>query len=580
MTGQLRILYLFISLFLATDSLFSQTTTFTATVDATEVTLQDYFTITFKVENGDGLEFKPPSFTGFNILGGPNRSMSTTIINGSFSKSSAYSYTLEPTTRGTFTIGPASVRVEGRTYTSNPVTIKVTDAPKSSGNIDASQKVFVRLETSVKTAYPGQQIALDYRLYRRTDITSTVINKEPVIDGAYVKESKNFNAGDKRIQAGGQAYLARSLRRQILYPNQTSNVTISPAVFTLGIPDDNDDPFSTLFGASRPLQVKTNSLEIEVKPLPAPIPAAFSGAVGRFEYSCTPDKTQLTTDDAVTLTFTISGDGDLKPIKIPSFPLDSSYEAYDPQLQDEQEADVSGTFKNIKKYTIALLPRHTGELVITLPEFVYFDPSGKTYKTIRPEPIKLIVSKGNKPPTAESPPPTPADTQIPSFFEKNKWLILSGGMMCILVIGWLIARGKKKTPVAEEKSIDIQIDRVEPISTTTAAVAPFMPAGKDIHFRLTTTEAKLRAGDMKGFYADLNSLFGQYISEKLEIPFSEFSRQRVQIAMSVKDTQPLIAREIDQVLARLEFANYAPQHESEAAEQLLEKVKSLIGQLG
>lgn len=46
--------------------------------------------------NKDGDNFKPPSFNGFNVVGGPNQSVSNSWINGKRSFSKTYSYYLSP----------------------------------------------------------------------------------------------------------------------------------------------------------------------------------------------------------------------------------------------------------------------------------------------------------------------------------------------------------------------------------------------------------------------------------------------------------------------------------------------------
>ena len=61
--------------------------------------------------NQDGDNFRPPSFNGFTVVGGPNQSISNSWINGKRSYSKSFSYFLEPRSRGKFTIGQATIEV-------------------------------------------------------------------------------------------------------------------------------------------------------------------------------------------------------------------------------------------------------------------------------------------------------------------------------------------------------------------------------------------------------------------------------------------------------------------------------------
>ena len=92
---------------------------FTATVDKTTVSQFERFQVYFTFNGGDvnGVQnFQPPSFQGFKVLSGPNQSTSMQIINGKVSGSLSFTYLLQPTAIGEYTIGSASVDHNGKTY--------------------------------------------------------------------------------------------------------------------------------------------------------------------------------------------------------------------------------------------------------------------------------------------------------------------------------------------------------------------------------------------------------------------------------------------------------------------------------
>ena len=65
--------------------------------------------------NKDGDNFTPPNFSGFEVVGGPNQSVSNSWINGvrRFLKTILFPYSNK---KGRFTIGQASIEIEGDIY--------------------------------------------------------------------------------------------------------------------------------------------------------------------------------------------------------------------------------------------------------------------------------------------------------------------------------------------------------------------------------------------------------------------------------------------------------------------------------
>ncbi|HMG07210.1 MAG TPA: BatD family protein, partial [Mucilaginibacter sp.] len=110
-------------LLLQVSLLFAADIKFTASVSKTEVGTTEQFEITFTV-NANGDRFTPPSFNGFLIVSGPNVSTSMSVINGNASSSMAYSYDLIAVKEGTYTIGPATIVVNGKKLSTNPIKIK------------------------------------------------------------------------------------------------------------------------------------------------------------------------------------------------------------------------------------------------------------------------------------------------------------------------------------------------------------------------------------------------------------------------------------------------------------------------
>ena len=86
------------------------------------------FQLTFSV-NHSARDLRAPQFTDFDVLSGPytSTSSSTSFVNGHRTSTfeQTYTYTLMAQRAGTFTIGPATIRVDGSDIQSNGVRIQV-----------------------------------------------------------------------------------------------------------------------------------------------------------------------------------------------------------------------------------------------------------------------------------------------------------------------------------------------------------------------------------------------------------------------------------------------------------------------
>ncbi|MBL0119889.1 MAG: BatD family protein [Saprospiraceae bacterium] len=581
MSGIKRFIFFSFFLFSITNFLKAQEVRFYAEAETNEVPLDGYFEVYFKIENGNGVDLSPPTFSDFKVLGPPTFSSQTSIINGEASRSSSYTFALEPTRKGRFTIGPATVKVNGKIFTSKPITLEVLDGKSDAKLTDEIQNggdVFARMEISSEVAYPGQQITLEYKIYSRLDVSSFNFNSESKYTGIYVKPFKNFDGGVKVKSFGGQRYMVRTLRKLALFPQQSGKMVIDPAILTVGIPMDNDDPFGSLFSSSKPKQLRTNSLQFEVRPLPTPIPDGFLGAVGNFEYSVSSDKVELTTDDAAMLNFKISGNGDMKKIQTPSLSTDSIFDYYPAEVLEDTEQESSGQWTGIKSYVIDLTPKKPGKYNIDIPPFVYFDPKTKEYKTIAPEPLPLVVSQGlNK---ADSQSDEAELVKEVSYFQKNRNIILvtAGSLALLAFIAFLFRPSTKKEhnnlTGTEPKGAEAKIDILE---SDQALKIP--PKETNVNELLREAENLKINENWKEFFKSLNETLGSFLSEKLEIPFSKFSINSVIDKLKELELSNEFIEETRQIMQKLEGAVYARFIDQNTANEMLESVRNVMHKL-
>ena len=156
---------------------------FSAQANAKKVVKGGTLEITFTLKNGDGKDFRPPSFKGFQIISGPSTMVNKTFINGRLSQSFTYGYRIKATKTGDLTIGKASIQVGNKIYKTTPVKIKVVqESPKSA---DGQQPLFIKPVFDIDTAYVGQQVTVTFNLYSNKQLLAADVLSIPKFSGTY-----------------------------------------------------------------------------------------------------------------------------------------------------------------------------------------------------------------------------------------------------------------------------------------------------------------------------------------------------------------------------------------------------------
>ena len=113
-------------MFLHTPCLASGDVSVTLKLDRPEATLLDSITMVVSV-SGTRKSDTQPTLKGledFNVRTGGTSSR-IEIINGKVNAGIDYTYALQPKKNGTFTIGPAEVKIKGKTIKSNTETLTI-----------------------------------------------------------------------------------------------------------------------------------------------------------------------------------------------------------------------------------------------------------------------------------------------------------------------------------------------------------------------------------------------------------------------------------------------------------------------
>jgi len=520
--------------------------------------------------NEDGDNFVPPSFKGFNVVGGPNQSISNSWINGKRSYSKTYSYFLAPKSQGTFSINQATIEIDDQIYKTTPLKIIITEAvskPKDGNSADyvASENVHLIAEVSKSNPFLNEAITIVYKLYVSNDVSITRSWQEldtPKFQdfwSQYIEEKREQQIYETTYQ--GKPYRYVILKKAVLYPQKTGELTIEP--LTLDVPIDVQGNTRDIFGRRRMTRVNrtisAGKRIINVKPLPTEgRPNDFSGAVGNFNFSVSVNKTMLDANEALELKIRTKGIGNLKLFNLPSLTLPSSLEVYEPVRDNKVAINIKGMNGFISD-TYTIIPQYKGSYPIRPISFSYFDVTSSKYKTIISDEIVVKVQNGpvpnqltevNKSLSTENDLPLTnnqfkyikTSTKFISmndlvFFKTFKfWCLLSIPFVFIPII-ILIGNTRRK------RLNDIEGRRYR-IATRLA--------------KKYLSEAKNNIGKQELFYDSLERALHNYLKAKLAIVTSEFSKEKIIELLTDRKVEKNVVSDFEGLLKSCEFARYTP----------------------
>lgn len=534
---------------------------FEAYTDARQVVMNSYFDVTFTLRNADGDNFTPPSFDNFTVLAGPSRALSTTIVNGAVSKELSFSYTLRPRSKGKFTIGSASMTVNGKTMRTKALTVEVVES-KNLGKNNPANRVFLRAELSTKDAILGQQITLDYKLYTAVDIDSYSILEEGEYQGFYAEDLRRFDTPPVREVIKGVQYITKILKRVALFPQQAGTLTIEPLQLELALL--TDDPKGEGFFFNRQVQrliVQTEPTKVNVRALPTSTPASFSGAVGTYSAGFTLSRTDVSTDDVFSLRLSISGNGDIKRVQPPVLNLPDSFEVYDPKVLEEVTLEnLNGELVGKKEIEYLIQPKSPGTYRLQ-PAFTYYNPEKKQFVTLDENVFDLTVQPGTQRPgmAKATEPPAPIEEDI-RYIKTNVKLYKAEDYFFNTPVFWTLTTLPFLffTGIVFIKRKQIRLGQIDETQVK------MKRARQEALVRLKNAEQYLKASQSRAFYDEISKALLGYVCDKLQIPGSALTKDNVREKLHSLKVDPALVTDFMEVIQTSEVALFSGKDNPEA----------------
>ena len=580
------------------------------------VEVGERFRIVYEV-NADGSHFRSPDFGKLEVLSGPNTSTSSSIeyINGRMSRSYSKTYTfiVQAVQEGEITVTPAKVVVDGKTYSSNPITIKVVKSSSgqkgttrtatstqggnsTSGGVLQDDDVYIKAYINKRDPYIGEQIIITYKIYTKVPISNISLQKSPSYPGFW---SKNLMKDNNHLKQStqvinGEEYVVADIAKYALFPQKSGELTIEPMKIDCNVQirvqskrrksyDPFDDFFNDPFFNRNVKNVSTTlvskPIKIKVKPLPQKDkPDSFNGAVGEFNFVSELENDHLKANDALTLKIKINGRGNIELVSAPEVKFPPDFETYDPKINSNIKVNSAGV-SGSKTFEYLAIPRASGDFTIGPAEFSYFNPKDGKYHSFTSGELKVTVEKGDQ--NLQGVTYSSSAQEDIRFIGQDIRHIKTGAVVLKQKGSFLFASTLYYVLLAVPFLLMILfviVWKQQEKRHSNVSLMKNRKANKIARSRLQKADKLRKSGDEKAFYDELAQALWGYIADKFNIPGSNLSMDTVKETLSSKNVDDQVTDNFVNTLHNIDFARFAPGDSSGKMENVYQEAMNAIMQ--
>lgn len=561
----------------------------------------DEFHLTINVSNINASPDAPKNFPGAKLMYFDRTGQSSRFesYNGQTTQSFTYTWTatLRATSEGSFSFGPISVggvKSNKVNYTIGPKgssAVNDQNAPagasrRTAGSSDSSKpqfigkgdgQLFLKASVSKASAYEQEALVYTVKLYTTYSAIKFIgATTAPKFEGFVVEESKDRAAEFTYETYNGKTYATAVIARYIIFPQMAGKLKVIGNTYTVSV-DQREyyhDPFFGSMSYSTPLQlnITPNDLNVDVRPLPSPQPAGFSGAVGKFSIASSLPTSNFLSNQASSIIYKVTGSGNIKYVKLPElstlFP--PQIEVYSPDV--DVKADVtSSTVSGAVSFDYSFMPLESGDFRIPEVTLVYFNPETAQYEKSSARGYDIHVGKGKDSDKSQTRTRLAFDSGLMSVGDDvsvgHTPMVYGFVYWLWYIIPLMLLLG---AVVCYRNYIRAHADM---------AAYRSRKAGKVARKRLKGARVCLERNDSEHFYdVMLESVWG-YLGDKLKMQLSDLSRENVRdrlVAHGVSDT---VVDDILGLVDECEFAKYSPSKGSEGMRHLYDTAVRCIDQV-
>ena len=364
-----------------------------------------------------------PAIPGL-VTGGSSRSEqnSFSITNGSATRSMTVSltYQVRPAIKQTITIPAFDVATDKGRLHVPPATFEIGNATVGQSNLSLDAVAQSAFTTPPDGVWAGEVFPLRYTLnatrryfyqlgsdidwppaplaiepWEKPELLSATLNGEERVSVLYKTRAVAKTAGDVTLNPA----------------KQLVNLATGTSVFSV-FSRPNLEQFA----------VSSKPATLIVKPLPAPVPADFNGAVGQFTLDSKVVPANAAVGEPVTWTLTFAGTGNWPDlVGLPPRSVSKDFRIVQPQAKRTNKDNA--LFDASLTEDIVLVPTKPGSYTLGPVTISYFDPKTGAYRTLKSEPVTITITgaapvpetENQKSETAKPQSASPSGTQPSTF---------------------------------------------------------------------------------------------------------------------------------------------------------------------
>ena len=424
-------------------------------------------------------------------------------INGKTSSTITFSYMVQADTPGTHTLQPVKVSVEGREYTSNPLTCTVLPARNLQGSSAAPQAAqgsrsgpaarlrsgaadkigFMRITPEHEVLYSGQLAHITIKAYFRRGLRVTINSSPHLLGNNFILHSLDEKPLQQEEVINQKPYVSLTWQGTLSAVKEGSyplEFELDASLLVKVNNQQRNDPFGSLLGrdpffddffasySKREVKLASPKKSMTIRDLPPEgKPADFHGAIGHYALAVAASPLTGKVGDPITLKMVISGTGNFDLVSAPQLSDQEHWKTYPPTENYEEENPGQGK----KHFEQAIVPTSEKISQIGPVRFSYFDPDRGEYVSLHSDPIAIQLQQtGNSPRVqsenktiqkqpAQSPAPTtdnnlaPIHTElgtlvqtIKPLYQKSWFIILTVVAILMLLAALYLFLRQKRLP--------------------------------------------------------------------------------------------------------------------------------------
>jgi hypothetical protein len=573
----------------------------TVRAEVEPLTIAEDGTVQFRIllEGEVSGDVAAPSLRGlekWNVVNGPSISSQFRYVNGVSSTMRTWSWILAPLGAGRRTIPAVELEVDGQRLLTEPLTVTVEPSAggrrgreppgrrAGTGERVADDDVFIRAAVEPQDPFVGQPAILSYRLFTRREVTSVPqLQEVPSYPNFWTQEIESPSRITPRVERiDGREYQVYTIRQLALFGTASGETVVPAVTFSVPVRAQDRSPFRRpfFFSSVEPLYRRTLPVTIRVRPLPEEDqPEDFSGAVGRFALQAQVDRRNARAGEAVGLTVTVSGDGNLRSATAPSPEEVVDFTAY-PAQEMEASPEVDDIFQQSRSWEYIFVPHVPGRQSLPAVEFSYFDPEDETYRTLTTPKIAVEVTG------------TPlADEGGPGGVQRREIRRLGQDIHFIKTTGW--NPGGPSAPLYRSAWFWLLLAAPPAINAgalafrwqsrrarARLAISRRRKAKRAASRRLRRAEGQAQAGDGRGFYREVAQALTDFVADKFSRSPTGLTYDRIAALLAQCSVPDGVSRSYLKVLEDCDCARFSPAARGSASRaELLARARRAIGDL-